>query len=95
MKQLDERSSTSKTVQKKPSNANDGNYRKKTIPPEQSLPLAQYVTATKMSGRPAEYSMATFYFTIASIILVMLGMIRYIHAKRRSHVMFRGKLRFL
>ncbi|XP_068217907.1 uncharacterized protein [Palaemon carinicauda] len=96
MRLLDERTSTSKTTRKNSSNVDVfGPARMNDMPPTQSRSFAQYLVSTKMARTSTEYSMTTFYFIVASIILVMLGIIRYNHNKRRNPLAFRGKLRFL
>ncbi|XP_045616513.1 UPF0764 protein C16orf89 homolog [Procambarus clarkii] len=60
--------------------------------PEQTVPLAQYLSSTT-SGMASHVSMGPFYFVIASIALVIIVMLRYVHAKRRAHSMFRNRFR--
>ncbi|KAG7167872.1 UPF0764 protein C16orf89-like 2 [Homarus americanus] len=60
--------------------------------PEQAVPLAQHLSSTA-SGTTVHSSMGPFYFVIASIAMVMLVMLRYVHAKRRAHSMFRNRFR--
>lgn len=62
--------------------------------PEHSLHQPQYLASTHTSGTTVETSMAAFYFVIASIVLVMLVMVRYVHSGRRTHTIFRTRFRF-
>lgn len=59
---------------------------------EKGIPLTQHLFATKF-GITVETSLGPFYFVIASIAMVMLVMVRYVHAKRRAHSMFRNRFR--
>lgn len=96
MRLLSERTSASKVIRKNSSVSDEfGTSKINHMPPNQSSPFAQYLVSTKMVGTPKEYSASTFYFIIASIILVIIGIIRYNHNKRRNPLVFRGKLRFL
>lgn len=61
--------------------------------PEHPLHHAQYLASTHTSGTTVETSMAAFYFVIASIVLVMLVMVRYVHSGRRTHTIFRTRFR--
>ncbi|XP_037775262.1 UPF0764 protein C16orf89 homolog [Penaeus monodon] len=62
--------------------------------PEHPLHQPQYLASTHTSGTTVETSMAAFYFVIASIVLVMLVMVRYVHSGRRTHTIFRTRFRF-
>lgn len=64
----------------------------KFILPELALPVPHYLSSTA-SETTSHTSMAPFYFVIASIALVILVMLRYVHAKRRAHSMFRNRFR--
>ncbi|XP_071535076.1 UPF0764 protein C16orf89 homolog [Panulirus ornatus] len=64
----------------------------KLTPPEQDVPLTQHLFASE-SGTTVETSLGPFYFVIASIAMVLLVMVRYVHAKRRAHSMFRNRFR--